>query len=169
MSVAHWTSADPEDFRYRVASDFVAKIEQQMKSKKLTQSQLARMLGKNKAYISQILANPGNLTLKTMILFARALGLKVSVVAYDDDDEANVNGPIHSEVFQLCWEKYGRPRDMIDFEEAAPTAVVISHDFEQYPIDQTASTELHTQNVTIIAINNYELLEHTTTQEMSHA
>lgn len=169
MSVAHWTSADPEDFRYRIASDFVTKIEQQMKSKKLTQSQLAQMLGKNKAYISQILANPGNLTLKTMILFARALGLKVSVVAYDDDDEANVNGPIHSEVFRLCWEKYGKPRDMFDFEEAAPAAVVLSHDFEQYPINQTASTELHTQNVTIIAINNDELLEHTMTQETSHA
>ena len=169
MLVTHWTTSDPDGFRYRIASDFATQIGEQMKAKKLTQAQLARTLGVSKGYISQILANPGNLTLKTMILFARALGLKVSVVAYDDEDVANVNGPIHSEVFRLCWEKYGKPRDMFDFSESAPTAVAFEHAFQRYLIHKIASTELHTQNVAITTINDHKLLEHAMTPEMSHA
>ncbi len=166
MSEAHWTSADPESFSYRIASDFVTQIEEKMRSKKLTQKQLAQMLNMSKGYISQILANPGNLTLRTMILFARALGLKVSVVAYDDDDAANVNGPIHSEVFRLCWEKYGKPRDMFDFAESASMAVAFDYDIKQYRIDNTASTDLQTQNVAIRAIDYHDLWERTVTQEI---
>lgn len=192
MSEAHWTSADPKDFLYRIASDFVMKIEQQMKSKKLTQSQLATMLDKNKTYISQILANPGNLTLRTMIVFARTLGLKVSVVAYDDDDAANVNGPIHSEIFELCWVRSGKPRDMFAFAESAPTAVAFVADRTGPPyeidfselditavsserhgveitIDRTASRDSHGRNVAITSTDDSDFLEQTTTQETSHA
>ncbi len=44
-------------------------------------------------------------------------GLFVSVVAYDDGDEPNGNGPINAEIFRLCWEKANKPADMWTFRE----------------------------------------------------
>ena len=45
-----------------------------------------------------------------------ALGMKASIVAYEDGDPENKRGPINSTVFQICWERCGKPRDLWDLQ-----------------------------------------------------
>jgi transcriptional regulator with XRE-family HTH domain len=88
-----------------------------MESIPLTQKELAQKLGLSKGRISQILNDPGNLTLKKIVEYSRALGIKVAIVAYEDDDSENKKGPISSEIFRICWEKAEKPRDFWAFEQ----------------------------------------------------
>lgn len=107
----HWTATSTQDFLYRIASDFVEQLESRLESKNFSQDYLAQKLKLSKGRISQILNNPGNFTLNMIIRSARALGLKVAIVAYDDDDSDNERGPIDSEIFRMCWENSGKPSD----------------------------------------------------------
>jgi transcriptional regulator with XRE-family HTH domain len=106
----HWTKGDPADFVYRISFDFVAQLERHLKAEKMTREDLARRLGVSKGRVSQVLNNPGNLRLQTAVEFALGIGKKVSVVAYDDSDPANLQGPINSEIFEQCWKALFRPR-----------------------------------------------------------
>jgi transcriptional regulator with XRE-family HTH domain len=107
----HWTYESLADFRFSVASDFVAQIQNELEVKCLSQSQLAEKIGVSEGRISQIFNNPGNLTLNTMVQCARSLELKLTVLAYDDGDKDYLRGPISSEVFRTCWEAVGKPLD----------------------------------------------------------
>ncbi|HXZ13839.1 MAG TPA: helix-turn-helix transcriptional regulator [Candidatus Sulfotelmatobacter sp.] len=107
----HWTSRSTEDFVYRISSDFVLQIEKKMEADTVTQAALADELGVTDGRVSQVLRNPGNLTLKKVVEYARALGMKAAIVAYEDGDTENLNGPINSEIFSLCWKKVGSPKD----------------------------------------------------------
>lgn len=112
-STQHWTEKNKEKFQLAIALDFVDQLEAKMDSSPpIKQSELAQKLGVTEGRVSQILNNPGNLTLNMMVKCARALGLKVAVVAYDDGDSQNTRGPIHAEVFRSCWELVSKPRDM---------------------------------------------------------
>jgi predicted XRE-type DNA-binding protein len=123
LNKGHWTERSVDDFLYRIASDFVRQIERAMEEGETNQAKLAEALSVTEGRVSQVMNNPGNLTLRKVIEYARALGKKVSVVAYDDDDPQNLNGPINSEVFTLCWEKAGRPVDFFAFDEGYQVAV----------------------------------------------
>lgn len=113
----HWTS-DPKAFLFAISTDFALGIKERSDSQK----KLAETLKLSEGRISQILNNPGNLTLKTMVNFAHALKMKVSVVLYDDkDDPENELGPIHADIFRLCWEERQRPRDFWIFRNTATT------------------------------------------------
>lgn len=114
MTKKHWTENSTEDYLYRIGADFVHQIEEMLKAKQWSHDRLAKELGVDKSRVSQVVNNPGNLSLRTIIRFARALGLKVSLVAYDDEDPKNTRGPIHSLVLRECWEKQGKPLDMHD-------------------------------------------------------
>lgn len=114
---AHWTEQSIEDYRFRIVSDFISQIEEKMESREITQDELAKILNKTKGRISQILNNPGNITFDNIVKLARALKIKVSLVAYEDDDPTNKKGPINSEIFTICWEKYGKPQDFWAFED----------------------------------------------------
>jgi transcriptional regulator with XRE-family HTH domain len=83
----------------------------------ITQGALARKLGVSEGAVSQMLNNPQNLTLKTIVAYARALGIKVSLVAYDDNDPLNERGPVNSEIFSICWENAGKPPDFWSLQE----------------------------------------------------
>lgn len=111
----HWTERDADEFLYRIGADFVQQIEEAMGD--ANQATLAKTLGVTEGRVSQVLNNPGNLTLKKMIEYARALRKKVSVVCYDDGDPQNQNGPINAQVFVSCWELAGRPIDFFDLRE----------------------------------------------------
>lgn len=115
----HWTESTPDDFLYRISSDFVRQIEQTMEATGTTQAALARKLGISEGRVSQVLNNPGNLTLRKIIEYSRALGRKVSLVTCDDNDPANRNGPISAEVFTACWERVGKPTDFLMLREQA--------------------------------------------------
>lgn len=107
----HWTSRSTEDFVYRISSDFVLQVEKKMDEERMSQKDLAEKLRVSDGRVSQVLRNPGNLTLKKIVEYSRVLGMKVSIVAYDDGDSHNKNGPINSEIFHLCWKRAGAPRD----------------------------------------------------------
>ena len=122
---SHWTEASIEDFLYRVGSDYINQIEQAMDADGTKQSELAKTLNVSEGRVSQVLNNPGNLTLRKIIEYARALKKKVAIVAYDDQDPENRNGPINSQIFARCWETAGKPTDFFvldDWQIASPTA-----------------------------------------------
>lgn len=118
----HWTESGVDDYLYRIASDFVRQIAQTMETTGTSQAKLAKELGVSEGRVSQVLNNPGNLTLRKMIEYARALQRKVSIVAYDDNDPDNQNGPINAEVFALCWERAGKPADFFMLREGLAVA-----------------------------------------------
>lgn len=117
----HWTEKSVEDFVHRISFDFITQLAKRLESSPLSRADLANKLGVSKGRISQIMNNPGNLTLKRAVAYARALGMKVSVVAYDDNDPNNSNGPISSEIFSICWENQNQPRD---FDTASRSAAL---------------------------------------------
>jgi len=111
MTQTHWTEDSVDDFVHRLSFDFVTQLAKRLETGPLSRVEFAAILGLTKGRISQIFNSPGNLTLKKAIAYARALGMKVSLVAYDDDDPDNLNGPISSEIFSICWKKAGSPAD----------------------------------------------------------
>ena len=117
----HWTNKSIDDFLFRIGFDFVGQLENWMESENIPRSTLAETLGVSKGRVSQVLNDPGNLTLRKVVEYARALNRKVAIVAYDDSDPENKNGPINGQVFARCWIERGHPVDMFDFE-AMPTA-----------------------------------------------
>lgn len=118
MSGSHWTARSPEDFLYSIASDFVEQLRAKMKTLGLSQSELALAAKVSKSYVSQVFNDPGNLSLITIVKFAKAVGMKVSIVGYEQSaKEAETVGPINSEVFRLCWERQGKPIDLWSFKE----------------------------------------------------
>lgn len=119
----HWTEKSPDDFLYQIAADFVAQLEDKIQTESWTQAELANKLGVSKGRVSQILNNPGNLGLRTMIRFTRVLGMKLAIVAYDDKDPENKRGPINSEVFRVCWERSGKPANFWNLQESRYTAI----------------------------------------------
>lgn len=118
----HWTEASLEAYLHRIATDWVVQIEKAMEKEGVKQSEIARALSVSKGRVSQVLNDPGNLTLKKIIEYTRTMGKKVAVVCYDDDDPENQNGPINSEIFELCWQKAGRPSDFFQMEESPQVA-----------------------------------------------
>jgi transcriptional regulator with XRE-family HTH domain len=113
----HWTERSIKDYLFRIAADFITQLEKRMESIPVSQDELAKKLGVTKGRVSQVLNHPGNITLGKIIEYARTLGTKVSIVAYEDNDPENRRGPINPEVFRICWEKCGKPRDLWAFEE----------------------------------------------------
>src|ERR1700674_5595782 len=115
----HYTSTSQDALIERVTSDFIGQIAQRLEMSGKSQSELAKKAGVSESEVSQILnLNRINLTLKTMARYALALGMKLAVVAYDDGDPTNQNGPVGSEIFSLSWEKIGKPRDVWSVNEA---------------------------------------------------
>jgi predicted XRE-type DNA-binding protein len=119
----HWTSWSTENFQYRIAADFVRQIEKAMESQGISQAMLAQRLHVTEGRVSQVLNNPGNLTLKKIIEYARAIDYKVSVVAYYDEDPQNFNGPVSSEIFAMCWYHAGSPHDFFELQASTCASV----------------------------------------------
>lgn len=110
--MSHWTSNDDKSFLSRITFDFVAQLEQKLETTGTTQADLATEMGVSEGAVSQVMGlSRTNLNLKTMARYARALGMKLAVVAYDDGDRENLRGPVGSEIFAICWERLGMPRD----------------------------------------------------------
>jgi len=117
----HWTAESPEALKYAIASDFICQLQNKMDADGTSQKDVAKKIGKSEGYISQVINRPGNLTLKTMVDLARAVGLKVSIVAYEDET-GDKTGPVISQIFETCWEKAGKPRDLFGFPDFQETS-----------------------------------------------
>lgn len=116
----HYTSTSQDALIERVTADFIGQIARRLEMCRMSQSELAQKLHVSEPEVSQILnLNRINLTLKLMTRYALALGMKLAVVAYDDGDPTNQNGPVGSEMFSLSWEKIGKPRDVWSLNEAS--------------------------------------------------
>jgi transcriptional regulator with XRE-family HTH domain len=111
ITKTHWTARSIRDYLFRIAADFIAQLENKMDSIPISQDELADRLGVTKGRVSQWINHPGNISLAKMIEYAKAVGMKVSVVAYEDDDPENEKGPVDAEIFRMCWEQLGKPRD----------------------------------------------------------
>jgi transcriptional regulator with XRE-family HTH domain len=117
MPNKNWTAESDAAFVHKVAFDFIAQVEKKMKSAGVTQVKLANILGISEGAVSKMLNNPQNLTLKTIAKYSKALGIKAAIVAYDDGDPANSAGLVASEIFAMCWEQFGKPRDVWSVRE----------------------------------------------------
>lgn len=149
----HWTEKSTENFLSRITFDFIAQLEQKMESIPLTQLELANKLNVTEGRVSQILNNPSNLTLKNIIKYARALGMKIAIVAYEDGDPDNTRGLVNSEIFSICWEKQGKPADFFSLEEPTQQVKVennlrTSPKFASEPIKQPAGFHFSPQYTT---------------------
>jgi DNA-binding phage protein len=60
------------------ASEFIAQL---MQHQKVTKAELARRLGKSRAYVTQMLSGKANLTIRTLAEVAYALGAQVKLQA----------------------------------------------------------------------------------------
>jgi predicted XRE-type DNA-binding protein len=126
----HYTSFNQDAFIGSVTSDFVAQIAQRLEKSDMSQSEFAQKLGVSESEVSQVLnLNRINLTIKKMTRFARAVGMKIAVVAYDDHDPNNEHGPVGSEIFTAAWERFGRPRNLFIFSDMQNRCIV-SHTFQ---------------------------------------
>jgi transcriptional regulator with XRE-family HTH domain len=130
---SHWTEKSTDDFLYKIAADFVRQIERAMDSAGVNQAGLAKRLRVSEGRVSQVLNNPGNLTLRKIVEYARALGRKVAIVEYDDDDPGNLNGPVNSEIFAKCWYLAGMPSDFFALESVAANDVTQIFGFAPEP------------------------------------
>lgn len=149
-TVTHWTENSITDFVYNISSNFVAQIETKIEAEEISQNEIANKMNKSSGRISQLLNNPGNLSIRVMVELARALGMKVSIVAYDDDDSDNNRGPIDPDVFVKCWKRAGRPANL--FSVYRPIAATSSKK------DVASSTQL------VIGITNYGVPSQNTLQ-----
>ncbi len=139
----HWTARSIKDYLFRIASDFVTQLENRMESLPISQDELAKKLGVTKGRISQWINHPGNISLKKMIEYANALGMKVSVVAYEDNDAENKKGPVDSEIFKICWEKCGKPRDFWGLQDITYANIA-------YTTNYVSSISARTYDATLI-------------------
>jgi transcriptional regulator with XRE-family HTH domain len=128
-----WTEENSQAFQAKISFDFIMQIQERLKSWKfnledpkevesgseggISQRELAKRMGVSEGRVSQILNSPGNMGLSLIIKCVRALGMKVAIVAYDDDDPLNEKGPIDSAIFQKCWETIGKPLDFWEVQE----------------------------------------------------
>jgi transcriptional regulator with XRE-family HTH domain len=132
----HWTERTADDFVHRISFDFVTQIEKALEVDESSQAELAKNLGVTEGRVSQILNNPGNIGLKNIVKYARAIGRKVAIVLYDDGDAMNNNGPVNSEIFSTCWQRAGCPADFFELKSVSTVGsiqasgiVVLSSDF----------------------------------------
>ena len=109
----HW-SENLDNFRFFIASELMLTIDERLEELNLTRRDLAKKLGVAESAVSQRFSNPNNMSLKLMIEYLRALGMKLSLIAYDDGDYDNIKGPIPADIFTNIWEILGKPEDGLD-------------------------------------------------------
>jgi hypothetical protein len=114
----HWTGGDPLRLVRSISSDFMAQIEMKMEDLVgFTHSDLAKRLDVSLGRVSQMMNSPGNFTLKNGVAYARAVGMRMAVVAYPPNSVSN-GSPISGDVFRACWEIAGRPTNMFEIQES---------------------------------------------------
>jgi hypothetical protein len=114
----HWTERTVADYVHKIAADFISQIEEKMNKEGISPTVLAEKLGVTTGRVSQVLNGPGNLTLRNCAQYTRAVGMKAVVVAYEDGDPENYDGPVNPQILFDCWVKCGRPKDFFDLGES---------------------------------------------------
>lgn len=85
-----------ETFDTEVARDEVSnQIDLVMKRERVSKAELARRLGKSRAYVTKILQGNANFTLDSLVKIAKALGYKFAPVFVPKETEWKAAGEIH--------------------------------------------------------------------------
>jgi hypothetical protein len=143
----HWTNESVEHFTYRIAADFLAQVETKIENGDVSRAELAQRLNRTAGRVSQLLNNPGNLTVSSAVRLVRAARMKVALVAYDDNDPENNNGPINSAIFYRCWKHMGAPSTF--FELTACTAAPVVTYFNSYVVNGSNLNVVSGSNLTV--------------------
>lgn len=86
--------ATPEYWMEEIRLDFIEELESLLKKKKISQTALARKMGKSDAYVSKIMnSNISNFTLKTMVQIVLAAGGRLSLAIEDAEASARYDLP----------------------------------------------------------------------------
>ncbi len=102
---------DTAELKWEIAIDYLTDLESAMDAKGISRDDLAKILNVPERLINEQFGNPSNPCIYSMIRMARAIGLKISIVTYDDGDAENEKGPIIANIFKECWEKAGKPKN----------------------------------------------------------
>lgn len=93
--------ANPEYWMEEIRLDFIEELESLLKKKRISQTGLARKLGKSDAYVSKIMnSNISNFTLKTMVQLVLAAGGRLSLAI--EDAEASARNDLASVSIQTA-------------------------------------------------------------------
>jgi hypothetical protein len=109
----HWTAESTANFTHRIASDFLAQLEIKLEKGDISRTELAKRLDRTPSRVSQLFS-ASNMNLDSAVKLARAMDMKVALIAYDDEDPENNNGPINSEIFRACWKHLGSPANFFE-------------------------------------------------------
>jgi transcriptional regulator with XRE-family HTH domain len=126
----HWTEKSISSFVHRLSFDFITQIQQKLEKAHISNKEFAERLKVTPGRVSQVFNDPGNITLESAVGYARGIGMKVALIAYDDNDPENNKGPINSEIFYRCWQLQGTPQDF--FELATVSTAQMMFDFAAY-------------------------------------
>jgi hypothetical protein len=135
----HWTERKIADFVYRISADFVLQLEKKLDQVGLSHKAFADRAHVSQGRVSQVLNNPGNLTLTSTVQWARALDMKVAIVAYEDGDPSNQKGPVNSEIFYTCWTRAGSPRNFFALGQCMAGRI---HQLNTFPDSADTNTTL---------------------------
>jgi transcriptional regulator with XRE-family HTH domain len=81
-------SSEEWDF-YNYTDEISDQIYALMERKKINKAELARRLGKSRAYVSKVLCGEANITIKTLAKILNALGAKVEFKIVDKNEPIN--------------------------------------------------------------------------------
>lgn len=95
MSRAKDRQYKQDELIFNVTEDLVIAME----DAGLTQSDLARALGKSKSYVTQVLSGARNMTLKTLADLCFAIGVEPQVV-FTNSEEGVIYDPVNSGIYQ---------------------------------------------------------------------
>ena len=102
------------DCLYKLSHQFTSQIKIAMDQGGLKYKDIAERMGLTPGRVSQIMHDPGNITLSTMIKLGNAVGLKTSVLLYDYNYDNLDDDHIIPSVFRACWRRLGSPKNMLD-------------------------------------------------------
>jgi transcriptional regulator with XRE-family HTH domain len=119
---------ETETFDKEVARDEVSDfIDLLMKKEGIKKAELARRLGKSRAYVTKILQGNANFTLDTLVQIARALGYKFAPMFIPKEMEWKPD-----EVFRFSVKAKGiAPKETLDNDYQVPIQVNTEDDEEQ--------------------------------------
>jgi len=102
------TPPDAEQKTLGVINDFYHKVLTYMDDNKITQSDLAKKLGKSRSSISQLFKKNPNISIKRMVIIADALGITLKI----DFPEISIQNTEKAATFELhpiMWESMNIP------------------------------------------------------------
>jgi transcriptional regulator with XRE-family HTH domain len=71
---------------------YTAEIDRLIESRQVTRAELGRRIGASPAYVTKVLRGETNLTVKTMVSLADALGARVEIIVLEERADARDSG-----------------------------------------------------------------------------